>query len=230
MEQFEAPAGNNEFRRALATARFAKNVFMWLIFLALVIQFSGFVLVRFVGAIKAEEPAPPAATRPAVTQPAAAAAAENPGAWRTVYEWALPTTKFTALAAGMLLVLALLLSVKLSLVGRTGGVDGFLSAFFWSLVLWVFLIPWQQALPGTSFACGALYNLGDLLEQTRKATAEGASFFRHVVYYLRFVAYPVLVILLWLLVHAKFARGYRRVSLGVQKAEISDINVTGSKM
>jgi Na+-transporting methylmalonyl-CoA/oxaloacetate decarboxylase gamma subunit len=222
MEQIQGPVESDEFRGALATARFAKNVFMWLIFLALVIQFSGFVAVRS-GAI---EPAEPAATQPAT----APAAETQDNAWHAVYGWALPTTKFIALAAGMLLALTLLLSVKLSLLGRTGGVDGFLGAFFWSLVLWVFLIPWQQALAGSSFACGALYNLGELQDETRRVTAEDASFFQRVLYYLRFIAYPVLVFLLWLLVHAKFARGYRRVTLGVQKAEVSGLEVPGEKM
>lgn len=222
MEQIEGPVGNDEYRRALATVRFAKNVFLWLIFLALVIQFSGFVLVRFAGAIEVAVPATQPATAPA------AGAADN--AWETVYEWVLPATKFIALAAGMLLVLTLLLAVKLALVGRTGGVSGFLSAFFWSLLLWVFLIPWQQALAGSTFACGALYNLNDLLAETARIKAEDAGFLRQVVYYLRFMAYPVFVFLLWLLVHAKFTRGYRRVTLGVEKADISGPEMPANRM
>lgn len=226
MEQIEGPAGGDEFRRALATTRFAKNVFMWLIFLALVIQFSGFVLVRFVGAIEVGAPA-----APATTQPATAPTPEEAGdAWRTVYDWALPATKFIALAVGMLLVLTLLLAVKLSLLGRTGGTDGFLTAFFWSLLLWVCLIPWQQALADSSLVCGSLYNLGDLLDATAEVKAKDAGFFTHVLYYLRFVAYPVLAFLLWLLVHTKFARGYRRVTLGVERAEASRIGGAGDRM
>ena len=231
MEQIDSPAGSDEYRSALCTTRCAKNVFWGLILLALAVQLSGFVLARFT---KLMEPGRTQAVsedqKAAATQPAAKAektktgqAAESANIWKAVYGWALPATKFVALAAGMLLVLTVLLSVKLALVGRTGGVGGMLGAFFCSLLLWVFLIPWQQVLPGSSVVCGALYNLGDLLEATREVTAGKASTGAQVLYYLRFAAYPVLAAVLSVVVHVKFSRGYRQACLNVQQLEVDDL-------
>jgi hypothetical protein len=193
-----------------------------LIFLSLVIQLSAFVMVRCAGvfgrpeqaqAAAADQAAPTTETAPA-TRPAEAGstAAET---WEAVYMWALPVSKFVALAAGMLLVLTLLLSVELALVGRTGGVAGFLSAFFWSLLLWVFLIPWQQALPGSRLLTGVTFNLGDLLSATAESTADDASVTAVVLYFLRFLVYPIFVFFLWLVVQRKYARGYRQACLDV---------------
>ena len=220
MQQIDSPAGTNEYRAALATARYAKTVFLWLIFLALVIQVSAVVMVRFGGVSgPADQTKGDADVKAPATKPADedATAAET---WRTVYAWVLPTAKFVLLAAGMLLVLTLLLAVKLSLMGQTGGVSGFLSAFFWSLLLWVFLIPWQQALPGSTLLAGVGHNLGDLLDATTKATAEDASLMTAVLYYLRFLAYPALVFVLWLVVQRKFARGYRQGCLDVAAVDV----------
>jgi len=236
MEQIDGPAGSDEYRSALCTTRCAKNVFWGLILLSLAVQFSGFVLARFTSVLSEgrEQVATQQPKAPA-TQPAGRA--EEPKAeetkaeetsaagsktWKAVYGWLLPATKFTALAAGMLLVLTVLLSVKLALIGRTGGVHHLLRAFFCALVLWVFLIPWQQVLAGSSVVCGALYNLGDLTAATGEVTTGQAGWSGQVVYYLRFVAYPALVVLLSVIVHIRFSRGYRQACLNVQPVAVDE--------
>jgi len=64
--------------------------------------------------------------------------------------------------------------------------------------------------------CGATYNLGELSDQTRLVTSGSAAWGKHLYYYSRFVAYPVFVVLLWLMVQVKFGQGYRRMTLGVE--------------
>lgn len=209
MEQVRTHIAEDQYHAAFGTVRAAKNWFWWLILAAIVIQIVCFVLVCFAGVID----------QAADVAPLAAADKDNAGAahvWYNILAWVLPATKFIGLAAGMLLVLTLMFAVKLTLLGRSGGVDGFISAFFWSLLLWVFLIPWQQVLHG-ALACGVLYNLGDLVRQYRFAVCNGqdASWLLKALYYVRFLAYPVFVILLLLAVQAKFARGYQRMTLGV---------------
>jgi len=224
MEQLTAPAAEEECRCAFATVRLAKNCLWWLVLLAVVVQLTGFVLVRFVDGIPEPLPqAPPTAVAvKAQTQPAGAARApaEDAAPWRRALSWALGATKFTGLAAGTLLTLTLLVAVKLSLVGRTGGIAGFVGAFFTALVMWVFLVPWQQV-ANFSFACGALFNLGELERRTNELLSGGSVVFA-AVYYLRFVAYPLFVVMLLLLVQARFARGHRRMSLGVARPEVPE--------
>ena len=155
---------------------------------------------------------------PATTTRSVAEISHRGKVWYELLCWVLPATKFIALAAGMLLILTLMFAVKLSLLGHIGGVAGFMSGFFWSILLWVFLIPWQQVLQ-SSFASGALYNLHFLVKHTQDAVWSGsASLITQILYYARFVAYPIFVILLALVVQAKFARGYRRMALSVAEA------------
>ena len=142
--------------------------------------------------------------------------------WYHVLMWLLPTAKFLAMVMSLLLALALLLSVKLSLLGRTGGVAGFVGAFFWSLLLIVFLIPWEQVFT-TSLACGALFNLGTLVQETLRVVWQPGEFsgMTQGLYYARFVFYPVLIVLILLVVQAKFARGHKRMTMTVSATEVS---------
>ncbi len=231
MERSENPVGGEEYRQALATVSLAKNVFWWLICAALAVQLAAFVLVRFGKVVDGSKKMRTALVRAQVTPaPAPAGAPAKPAepvddaaeTWYAVLEWVLPVGKFVALAAGMLLVLTLMFAVKLALHGRTGGIAGLLSAFFWSLLLWVFLIPWQQALPGSSLLRGALSNAGDLVHATAALSAEKANWLTGGLYYARFAAYPVAVALLWLWVQLKFSRGYRR-AMGIEVAEVSQV-------
>ena len=127
--------------------------------------------------------------------------------------WAMPATRFFAFVSAALLWLALLLAVKISLIDRLGGAGYFTSANFWSLVLLGLVVPWQQVLGG--FAMGALYNYQELLRGTAAIEADwsGASPNTQelVLYYARFAGYPVLALLLWIVVQAKWRGGYRRV-------------------
>ncbi|MCK4626172.1 MAG: hypothetical protein KAV00_12720, partial [Phycisphaerae bacterium] len=73
-------------------------------------------------------------------------------------------------------------------------------------------------------ACGALYNLGDLIDWTRQVVwdAEDATILTKVLYYDRFIGYPVFVLLLSLVVQMKFIRGWRRASLSIMQANLRE--------
>ena len=151
---------------------------------------------------------------------------ESAETWRVVLRWTLPAGKFVALASALLLVLTLMFAVKLALHGQTGGVAGLMSAFFWSLVLLVLLVPWQQALPGSSALAGATHNLGDLVAASAEARAADASAMDVLFFYGRFIVYPVLALLLLLIVGAKWGRGYR-AARGIEVAEVSEVQTPG---
>ena len=236
MEQFVSPHGGDEYSRAFASVRAAKNWFWWLILVALLVQALAFVLVRFVGVVdldklaEAKEPAAkvvpavPAPKAPATTAPAEGTkAAGDADAWSLLLGWALPVSKFVAMGSAILLSLSLLLAANVSLVGRSPGVAGYVSAFFWSLLLCLFLVPWQQTLPGSSILCGATYNFGELTSQTHLVTSSSPAWGKHLYYYSRFVAYPVFVVLLWLMVQVKFGQGYRRMTLGIEEGPAAPI-------
>ena len=154
------------------------------------------------------EPKPGEKPLGAADRPVAASRAEK---WRSALGWALPAAKFVATVSGMLLALTILFAVGLSLVGRLGGTAGLMSAFFWSLVLFMMVVPWQQVLAKSTLACGALYNLGDLLAGRARWAGPDATWQRSALFYGRFVAYPSVALLVWLIVHVKFVRGTNRM-------------------
>jgi hypothetical protein len=204
-----------EYYDAFRSVRCAKRLFWWLIAVALVVQLTSFVLVNFVGVIDGLYMSP-SATAPAATEWARQATGDSAWQWRDVFYWVLPGSKFLAFSSAILLSLTLLLAVKLSLVGRLGGVAGLISAFFWSLILLAIVTPWQQVIRGT-FACGALYNLDELLRAVAKVrgtwVTHDVSIFTWILFYARFIAFPVVAVLVWLVVASKFARGYRNMNL-----------------
>jgi hypothetical protein len=271
MEQLNnASGGHSSFTEALTTARCAKNVFLTVLILSLLIQLTGFVMVRFtklvaepVSAMAAEPAAKPnqvqtaattsapaeattmaaAATSEPASAPAPAAATAHKGlchkagtapcadgykTWYHVFRWLLPATMFLAMISGALLLLTLLFTVMLALLARTPGVEGFLSSFFWAMLLWVLLIPWQEMLEGR-FLYGATFTLKELLAQTQRLFWEGqsAGFVDLVAYHLRFMFYPILALAITLYAQSRYALGVRRMNMAISQTELPG---TGEKM
>lgn len=216
MEQQRRPKEADEYTKAFATVRTAKNWFWWLIVVSLLVQIAAFLAVHY-GKVLDRPPEATVATQAASGPAVAIVGSAAAPVWENVLSWALPATKFIALVASILLAVALVLATKLSLVGRLGGAAGFVSAFFWSVLVLVFLVPWQQVLPESSYLCGATYNLGDLLGRTGGIAKQAKTneLIPNVLFFCRFLAYPIFVLLLALIAQAKFAKGYRRMTLSV---------------
>ena len=97
--------------------------------------------------------------------------------------------------------LTMLFSLKISLIGRLGGIDHICRAFFLSLVMLVLLLPWQVV-----FGCvvkGAMYTPYELKEW---CSAETSGIFGNILFYLRFTVYWVLVVLLLILSQLRSCR------------------------
>lgn len=91
----------------------------------------------------------------------------------------------------MLYCLTILLSLKVSLVGRLGGMNHISRAFFLSLVMLILLLPWQKIFG--SMVLGAIYTPYEL---AKWSSAETGSIFDIILYYLRFSGYWLLIMLL----------------------------------
>ena len=82
---------------AFRSIRTAKNIFMVLVVLALLVQLAGFILVDFVGVIDPIQEKQPGPTSRAAMEAAAEKSAERSEAagrasyWDTFFEWTLPT-------------------------------------------------------------------------------------------------------------------------------------------
>ena len=93
--------------------------------------------------------------------------------------------------AGLLYCLTILLSLKVSLVGRLGGMNHISRAFFLSLVMLILLLPWQRVFGGV--VLGAIYSPCELVKWS---SAETPPIFGIILYYLRFSGYWLLIMLL----------------------------------
>jgi len=193
MAQVQFETYISTYADAFRSIRRAKNVFWLLVVLGILAQLASFVLIEFVGMLHKLPEADPTAK-----------------VWEEVFHWSLQATLFISLMVATLLVLTILFAVKLSLIGRLGSVAAFLSAFFWSLLLWVTLVPWQLALSGR-FASGALFSLTELQNQMARM-ARDPSMLDRILFYARFIAYPAISLLLALIVMVKTARGVRETT------------------
>jgi hypothetical protein len=189
-----------EYEDAFRPMKRGKNLYMLLVALAVLVQLGAFVLAEFTEIIGPIGAAPKDQTAATL---------------RNVLAWAMPIAKFVAPVACGMAILLLLFSVKLSLIGRLGGVGGLVGALLWAVLLLMLVTPWQQILRG-SMATGALCNLPDLLRGVSgmKTPADGKApeMLAQAIYYGRFIAYPVVALFVWVLVQCKYARGYKAMT------------------
>jgi len=101
---------------------------------------------------------------------------------------------FVLILAATLYCLAMLFILKVSLLGRLGGINHICRAFFLSLTFLVLLLPWQTFFG--SVVKGAIYTPDELVSWVNWYVAETSGIFAAVLHYLRFTGYWLLVMLL----------------------------------
>jgi hypothetical protein len=93
--------------------------------------------------------------------------------------------------AAILYCLTVLLALKISLVGRLGGINHICRAFFLSLIMLLLLLPWQRIFAGV--VIGAIYTPCELVKWTSAGTGD---MFDIILFYLRFCGFWLLILLL----------------------------------
>ena len=210
MEQIPTEADKNEYLCAFKSVRRAFHLFGAIVLLAIIIQLVGFVLIDFVGICDSQ-----ASTTTPATMPASCESCEP---CATAFSWLLPATKCASLIACLLMLLTVMLAVNLSLLGRLGGLSGFMCAFFGSLILLAVLVPWQHVL-GQSFVRGAMFNLDELCGVREKVDG---SWLRGACYYAGYLVYPILAAGLTIVIQIKFAAGYKKMTAPQTVADQQD--------
>ncbi len=92
---------------------------------------------------------------------------------------------------GVFYCLTILMAMKISLVGRLGGINHICRAFFLSLLMLLLLLPWQRIFGG--IVIGAIYTPCELVKWT---SAEASDIFNIIFFYLRFSGFWLLILLL----------------------------------
>ncbi len=106
----------------------------------------------------------------------------------------------------VLYCLSMLFSLKVSLIGRLGGINHISRAFFLSLILVILLLPWQIAFDG--IFPGVIYTPCELV---RWCSAEQSSIFATIIHYLRFTGYWLLAALFLIFSHIRSSRWTKAV-------------------
>lgn len=109
---------------------------------------------------------------------------------------------FVLILTAILYCLTMLFSLKVSLLGRLGGINHIARAFFLSLTFAVLLMPWQRFFPGV--VIGAMYTPAEL--QSACAKAGDYNIFATILHYLRFTGYWLLVLLLLIFAQLRSSR------------------------
>jgi len=121
------------------------------------------------------------------------------GFLRNFEHWSLliRLANFVLILVAILYCLTILFTLKVSLLGRLGGINHISRAFFLSLLFLVLLLPWQRFFAGV--VAGAMFTPKELLTSY---AAEDSGIFGATLYYLRFTGYWLLVMML--LIFAQF--------------------------
>ena len=127
--------------------------------------------------------------------------------------WLIRFVDFVLIPTAVLYCLTMLFSLKVSLLGRLGGINHISRAFFLSLAFLVLLLPWQRFFAGV--VVGAIYTPGELVRWYTVETTGGI--FGTIFYYLRFTGYWLLVLLLLILAQL---RSFRWAKATLRRLEV----------
>lgn len=217
MTLIPSTAASAVYHDALTTARGWRNLCFLVLLLVLLAQLALFFTARLTDYIPIEGAGSDAGKVRVVadvddstTQPAAGEAevrfsADIDDDWLHML---LYFTLWAGLAFSILLSLTLTFTTLVMLNGRTVGVSRQVSAFFWSLVLLLLLIPWQCILNHPTLAGGrfhlpgVLYTWAELSERARFDNSDWLG-------WMRFAVWPIVALLVLLAVQAKARRGVK---------------------
>jgi hypothetical protein len=212
-QQPPADAENwQDYAGAMRTIRAARGLFLLLLLLSLVIHAAAYSFGRWTQFLSETEAVQQEVQSPA---PAEAPGASDLGEPVERVTWLyylvkmiLPLSEFVGQLACGALLLCYLLSANVALSGRLGGVRGSLSAFFWMLVVLILLFPWHRWLGEGS---GQVQIPGVYLdfEEATHLPTEFADRPAEVLHYVRFLGYPLLVLVIAVVGDRKYAKGYR---------------------
>jgi hypothetical protein len=110
---------------------------------------------------------------------------------------------FVLVPGAMLYCLTMLFSLKVSLIGRLGGINHIARAFFLSLLFLILLLPWQ--LMFAPVFAGAMFTPSELIAACQAQKTIPA----YISFYLRFTVYWLLVLLLLLFAQIRSMRWAR---------------------
>ncbi len=106
--------------------------------------------------------------------------------------WAIKPCNFLLIVSSIMYCLSLLFAMKVSLVGRLGGIRHITKAVFTSFWIVVIILPWQ--LLSKNVFCGVIYTPSELLSAWQ--SFDHTNIFANALMFLRFTVYWLIAVLL----------------------------------
>ncbi len=116
--------------------------------------------------------------------------------------WLIRFVNAVLILTATLYCLTMLFSLKVSMLGRLGGINHITRAFFLSLLALVLLLPWHKVFD--CVAMGAIFTTDELVDWFSAKTTD--DIFNIVIYYLRFCGFWLLILLLLILAQIRSSR------------------------
>lgn len=197
-----------DYADALLVVRRVKRTMLLLLALILVLQIAIFAVAQWTDLLNVESAA--------VSQPATLA----PANWPDVFHYLSAVSMFGSILCGVILVFTLATTIHIMLVGRLIGVALVVRAFVLAVLLLVLMFPWQTLLVTQHLAHGDFVPPGVLFTwreiQERVVPHATMDTKTAIVYWARFLAMPVLAIIILLVVQKRSGRGLR-LALGEEE-------------
>jgi hypothetical protein len=115
--------------------------------------------------------------------------------------WIIRFANAVLVLATTLYCLTMLFSLKVSMLGRLGGINHITRAFFLSLLALVLLLPWQRVF--SPVVVGAIFTPEEMVE---RFSYRIPGLFDSIIYYLRFCGFWLLIVLLLVLAQIRSSR------------------------
>jgi len=119
-------------------------------------------------------------------------------------ERALGLINGVAFMTAVLYCLTLMFSMLITIVSRLGGIRHISRAFFLSMIVLIFLVPWHAILECRGL--GVLFSFQDL---TQSVIGKQASLYASILYYARFCGYWIVALLMIFVSQARLSRWNR---------------------
>ena len=120
--------------------------------------------------------------------------------------WVIHVANAILMLAAILYCLTMLFSLKVSMLGRLGGINHITRAFFLSLLMLILLLPWQEVFGNTLI--GAIFTSDELIKGYSEKTSDMLDM---ILYYMRFSGYMILTFLLLLMSQMRSGRWARAI-------------------
>jgi hypothetical protein len=213
-----------DYADALIVTRRAKNALLLVVLLMILMELALFFVARYTTLINIET----GNLKIASTALPATTASTPTIHWADFAQYATGLAIFLGLLFTVVLSMVLYLIVKIMLVGRLIGVARETSAFIWSIIVFLLLFPWQSFLASANFSDtsfkipGVLWTWSELVVATNGAKFTGDFSAPSVLHWARFVAFPLLAVILLLVIQVKSNRGLRQ-ALGEDVTSIDTV-------